>query len=174
MLARWRPYLRNHARNLLKSHLARRADSSDVVQETLVRVHQYLKQFQGRTRQEWAAWVKQIMLNEAKRTGRYHLAEKRSVCSEDPRTDAARDVQTEEMPLDKLVIAERRAIVLECLDRLEQPMREVVIRRVFARQPFREIALVVERSEGVTRMLWSRGIQRLRQVVDADERRSSP
>ncbi len=180
MLARWRPYLRNHARSLLKSHLARRADSSDVVQEALVGIHQYMKRFKGQTRHEWAAWVKQIMLNEAKRTRRHHLAVKRSVCSEDHRPDAAQDagaiqdLGAENRAIDELIVSERRALVLQSLERLEQPMKEVIIRRVFAQQSFREIAIRVKRSEGVARMLWSRGIRRLRQLVDSEGTGTAP
>lgn len=170
LLRRWRPYIRSHARSLLKSHLARRVDSSDVVQDTLVRVHHRLSQFRGRTRQEWASWLKRILINEAKRTQRRHLADKRSVAVEDQRDSAAAsESAADSQQSDNLILVERRARVMSALDQLPDPMHDVVVQRIFQRRPFRDIAQTIDRSESAARMLWSRGIRRLRQLLDSED-----
>src|SRR5438445_9340872 len=63
----YRDYLRVLARLHLPTVLRGKIDPSDVVQETLLRAHQKLGQFQGQTKAELAAWLRRILLN--------HLAE---------------------------------------------------------------------------------------------------
>ena len=60
-LESYRPYLRLIARLHLPSQLKGKLDSSDIVQDTLVRALQCLSQFRGHTEAELAAWLRTIL-----------------------------------------------------------------------------------------------------------------
>src|SRR5713226_5208632 len=63
-LERYRPLLRLRARQLhLDPRLKRRFDSSDLVQETLLKAHKNLHQFRGTTEAELVKWLQEILAN---------------------------------------------------------------------------------------------------------------
>lgn len=167
LLQRWQPFIRKHAKNLFASDLQRRADSSDVVQETLLRIHKRVPQFAGLTRAQWACWVKRILANEAKRLARHHLAKRRSLSNEsyrDSQSDAVESVST----TDILEQSERTVALLQALDNLPEPYQSVVRQRIFDKLSFVEIAEQIGRDAAGTRVLWCRGIKKLKNALDAE------
>jgi RNA polymerase sigma-70 factor, ECF subfamily len=65
-----RDYLRLLARLLWHPGLQRRLDLSDVVQQTLLKAHQNLYQFQGDCEEQWRGWLRAILRNELKQAVR--------------------------------------------------------------------------------------------------------
>ena len=65
-----RDYLRLVARLLWKPGLQRRLELSDVVQQTLLKAHQKLHQFEGKSEEEWRGWLRKILLNELRQAVR--------------------------------------------------------------------------------------------------------
>ena len=63
LLERYRSYLRLIARMQIPAALKGKLEASDVVQDTLVRALQHLEQFRGRTENELAGWLRQILAN---------------------------------------------------------------------------------------------------------------
>lgn len=59
----YREYLRLLARLQLHPRLRSRLDSSDLVQETLLRAHERRDQFRGQTAAEFAAWLRTILVH---------------------------------------------------------------------------------------------------------------
>ena len=127
LLDAWRSVVRLHARGLLGRQLSARADSSDVVQETMVEAFQEFERFRGHTKGEWMAWLRSILLAKANRLRRFHGAQKRAVTREveeiaqyapDERHGVAEQMLTDE----------RLSQVTAALGELPTPMYEVVFR----------------------------------------------
>src|SRR6516225_403405 len=75
---RYRELLQVMARRLqLDPRLKRRFDSSDLVQETLLKAHQAQKQFRGQSEGERIKWLHQILANTARDKIREAHADKR-------------------------------------------------------------------------------------------------
>lgn len=171
LLARWRPLLRLQARHLLGAELSARVDPSDVVQESLAQVAQSLDQFRGQTEGEWLAWLRSIVAGQAAMTWRRHNAEKRSLVREQTCIDV---VSRDGDPVAGLIDAEDAARLAAAIESLPHDMNRVVLARVFDRVPFEDLARSMERSPGAVRVIWSRAVKRLRQVLESESAHDTP
>jgi RNA polymerase sigma-70 factor (ECF subfamily) len=165
LLAAWRPFLSLQARGLLGDRLGARADTSDVVQETMTRAYRDFLRFRGTSQREWAAWLRSILRGQAGKMRRFHAAGRRSVARE----GAAEDVEARGMhpPLEQMIALEQMAAIAAALELLPQAMQDVIYLRNFRHQSFEQVAQIMERSPGATRVLWSRAVQQLRSHLAA-------
>jgi RNA polymerase sigma-70 factor (ECF subfamily) len=80
---RYRDYLHLLSRVGLDARLRALADSSDVVQQTLLRAHERIGQFQGTSEAELLAWLRAILARQladlARRAGQVHCEKKQSL-----------------------------------------------------------------------------------------------
>jgi RNA polymerase sigma-70 factor (ECF subfamily) len=164
LLDRWRPLLRLQARRLLGADLSARVDPSDVVQEALTQAVQSLEQFRGQTEGEWVAWLRTMVAGQAAKARRYHSADKRDMACEQglPGTGP---VDPSGGPVTRVLEREQAARLARAIEELPEPMRHVVWRRVFHQEPFDEVGRVLHRSTGAARVLWTRALRRLRDLL---------
>ncbi len=178
-LARYRPLLRLHVRQLQLGRLYRaRFDSSDVVQESLLRAVKKLEQARGRTEAELVGWLRKIVANTLVDLVREHGADMRDPALERTLCDAASDGET---PLaaylaatdpgpSTLAARKEELLRLACaLDRLPEAERDAVIAHYILELPLAETAARLGRTaKGVGGLLF-RGKRRLAALLAAPE-----
>ncbi len=169
-----RRYLTRLARVRLRRQLQSKVDASDVVQKALLEAHQGLKDFRGKTRQEWLAWLRRILENNQADVIREFCATgKRQIAREVPLRSASdsssrlvRDLaDTGETPSNIVIREETEHLVAEALAKLSPDHREVIRLRNLERLPFDQVAERMGRSRPATQMLWMRAIQKLQQEI---------
>jgi RNA polymerase sigma-70 factor (ECF subfamily) len=172
---RYRPLLRLQARQLqLTPRFERRFDSSDLVQETLLRAHRARGQFRGQGEAELLAWLHEILLHVAADEVRKATAQKRDVALEQSLEALAVDssARWEKYLADRApspaARAERHEELLrlaEAVERLPNDQRDAVILRDVMGLPLVEVAARMRRGERSVAGLLHRGHESLRQMV---------
>jgi RNA polymerase sigma-70 factor, ECF subfamily len=178
LLARYREYARLLVRCRAKGRLQARVDSSDFVQETLLRAAQNIRQFQGTSEEEWCAWLARIAEHEVIHQMRHHLgaakraaARERSIAAEadDSANGASRlerwFTKAQTSPSLAAMRKERSLLLTDALARLPEDYREVLILRHLEGLDFPEVAQRMERSAGAVRVLWTRALKKLREEM---------
>ncbi|MEL6896901.1 MAG: sigma-70 family RNA polymerase sigma factor [Planctomycetota bacterium] len=159
-----RPALVSRARAIIHPAVIGRADASDIAQEAMVAANAGINTFRGETEDEFSAWLMKILVNLARQANRHHHADRRNVASEVPLQDQAPRVKRAS-PLSEMMQMERFTTILCEIDRLPPAMRDVIIRRVFHNQPFDSIAAETGKTASNARVLWTRGLRKLRDAM---------
>jgi RNA polymerase sigma-70 factor (ECF subfamily) len=179
-LDRYRPLLCLHVRQLRLGRLYQaRFDSSDVVQEALVRAVKGLDQFRGRAEPELVRWLQKVVRNVLMDLVREHGAEMRDPRLEQTVYDAAGDGDT---PLAAFAaasepgpstLAARREDLLRlaaAVEELPEAERDAIVAHYVLELPIAEVAVRLERTEKGAAALVFRGKRRLRQLLTAEGR----
>lgn len=174
LFGRCRPFLALSARARLESWLKAKADSSDLVQQTLLDAYRGFAGFNGGTEAEWLGWLRRILdHNAADLVRRYHGTDKRQVGREvplgpPPGQSSAGDAglaAPSETPSECLMRLESELQLADALSRLSEDHREVIALRNLQRLPFEEVAQRMNRSRPAVQMLWMRALQKLREQL---------
>jgi RNA polymerase sigma-70 factor (ECF subfamily) len=181
LLERYREFVRLVVRCRSRGQLRARLDSSDLVQETLLRAAQHLGQFEGADEAAWRAWLGRIAEREVVHQQRHHRAAKRAVSREQPllpaddsasRTGSPRLdqwlAQAQSTPSTAAMRQERARLLADALARLPEAYREVLILRHLQGLSFPEVAGRMDRSDGAVRVLWTRALKKLREELTKD------
>ena len=133
-----------------------REEAEDLAQETFLRVWRSASRYRGDGR--FRAWLLRIAANLARSRAR-----RRALVSWLPwRAEADRRPDPAPDPLDDLAARQRRDRVQAALARLPARQREALVLRRFHDLPVREIATVLEISEGAVESLITRALRALR------------
>ena len=169
LLRTFQQYLALVADQGVDSGLRSKFGGSDVVQDTFLEAQRDFVQFQGATRGELLAWLRQLLLNNLlnrKRT--FRDTQKRAVGCEQPAEALAGVVDDQSSPSQAAVRQEERQLLEAALGRLPAHYREVIILRDQQQLQFAEIGRQMERTEDAARMLWARAFERLAEALEAD------
>jgi RNA polymerase sigma-70 factor (ECF subfamily) len=165
LFGRWRALLLLQADQLLGSELSARVDPSDVVQEALSQAYTQLGDFRGACEGEWVNWLRRMVAGHAANVQRFHHADKRSPGREGgPLVASALNDPT---PSELALLREDDARLAEAIAQLPDDMRSVIVRRIFHQEPFEIVAQTLNRSPGSARVLWTRALRRLQQLLES-------
>jgi RNA polymerase sigma-70 factor (ECF subfamily) len=177
-LEHYRDYLRLLARLQLDPRLRGRLDPSDVVQQTLLKAHQAIGQFRGRTSAEQAAWLRQILARTLASAVRDHARAKRDVALERSLEVSLTDssarleawlVAEQESPSDQAVRNEELLHLAGALGGLPELQREVLLLRYCQGWSLAQIGEQLGRTRPAVASLLRRGLKQLRQHLQGGD-----
>ena len=168
---RFRPLLQLQVR-LLRPHsrFSRRFDSSDLVQETMLKAVKNQADFRGDTDAELVKWLQEILKNVVTDAVRKATAGKRDVRVEQSLQDALAQssVRLEEYlaaqgpsPSRQAELQEMLFRLAAALDQLPEDQREVIIQRDLHGDPVAEIAAQLGKTKKAVAGLLQRGRKKL-------------
>jgi RNA polymerase sigma-70 factor (ECF subfamily) len=173
-LEEYRGYLRLLARLQLDRRLQAKVDPSDVAQEALLKAHQALGQFRGRTDAEMAGWLRQILANalaDALRrytTGARDVAQERSLQAALEQSSARLEgwlAAEGSSPPEQAARQEQLLRLAGALAGLPEDQRRAVELRHLRGGTVAEVAGQMGRSKEAVAKLLLRGVARLRQLL---------
>lgn len=162
----YRPYLRAMAEAALRGTLAPRMDPSDLVQETLLRASTAKEQFRGKTDQEFAAWLQQILQNILIDAIRHHQSGKRDLRREEALSESLEMLG--ESPSGIVRRSEDLSRIAAALQQLSEEQRSVIVWRSEG-ATFEEIGERTQRSADAARMLWGRAVKRMLKILEPND-----
>jgi RNA polymerase sigma-70 factor (ECF subfamily) len=170
LLETHRSYLRLLATSCLHRDLRVKTDPSDVVQETLLKVHRSFHQFRGTTELEWMTWLRRILVRNLADLRRGFGRQRRTIARE--RSLEASMERSSAMlrgllpasgasPSQNAAHREMGALIADAMERLEPDAREVIVLRTLNAFEWSVIAERMGRSADAARMLWARAMRNL-------------
>jgi RNA polymerase sigma-70 factor (ECF subfamily) len=170
LLETHRNYLRVLAASCLHREMRGKADPSDVVQETLLKVHENFHQFRGTTEIEWMTWLRTILVHHLTDVQKGFQRQRRTVARErslenlaDRSSAMLRNMIPAKgpSPSQEAQRREAAALVADAIAELDPEDREVVILRSLHELDWNAIGEKTGRSPDAARMLWARAMQRV-------------
>jgi RNA polymerase sigma-70 factor (ECF subfamily) len=180
LLTRHQVRLRQMVAVRLDRRLQARFDPSDVVQEAMIEAHAKLGKFLSGRPVPFYPWLRAIAWQRLLKLQRRHLhARKRSVLREVPNLPALSDESALALadrlaaigstPSDHVLLDELRRRVQEALGRLSASDRELLVLRYLEQMPAKEIACVLETTEGAVKTRHVRALQRMRVWLNRED-----
>jgi RNA polymerase sigma-70 factor (ECF subfamily) len=174
-LDRYRPLLRLQIRQMeLDPRLQRRFDSSDLVQEALLRAHAHLVRFRGKTEAELVKWLQEILANVVADEVRKAHAQKRDLALEQSleavMVDSSARLEAylashQDSPSRQVERQEQLLRLAAAIAQLPEDQRDVVIQRDLLGTPVNQIADQLGRTEKSVAGLLLRGRRKLRELL---------
>lgn len=172
LLEAQRDHLRRRASIALGEKVGVRVDASDIVQQTCMSAINHFREFRGRSLEDFLAWLFGIhdrnIIDEVRKHTR---AARRTVEREQPIDGApigtlAKD--RENSPSENFGAKERASVLEAALNQLPDVQREVVKLKHLKGWPLARIAEHLGRSEPAVVGLLTRGMRKLKQLLNDD------
>jgi RNA polymerase sigma-70 factor (ECF subfamily) len=176
LIGRYREYVRLLVRSRARGRMQARVDSSDLIQETLLRAARNIQQFKGASEAEWRAWLGRIAENEIIHQRRHHLGAARRAAAREQRGEGSESSdggsllqrwfdKAQTSPSAAAMRNERALLLANALALLPADYREVLILRHLEGLDFPDVAERMQRSHGAVRVLWTRALTKLREAI---------
>lgn len=180
LFALYQNYIKLLAATQVRSRLRVRASASDIVQDTFLHAHRGFADFRGTTGGEFIAWLRTILSRRIQYLYQQHLDAKQRDVRREVSIEAIGNwlnhstirlenvlVDRNPSPSSRVQSQERSVHVADALAELPADYREVLMMRSIEGLGFPEVATRMQRSQGAVRMLWLRGIQKLKDQLQA-------
>jgi RNA polymerase sigma-70 factor (ECF subfamily) len=176
---RFREYLLVLARVQLGGRLRGKLDASDVVQQTLLEAHRKRAQFRGRSDAELAGWLRQMLAYGIADALRAHGRAERDAARERRLEAALADSSArleawvraqDSSPSQRAVRQEQLLRLAEALARLPEDQRRALDLKHLQGASVAEVARRLGRTETAVGGLLRRGMTRLREVLQDEQR----
>lgn len=164
LLEEHRPYLKRIAEKEVPVYLLARFDSSDVVQETLLKAFHQFDQFTGRSDAEFVGWMRGILLNQIVDTIRHHGRRMRDM-NRDRGMPSSIECERSLTASDLVQKQELHDRLYQALKKLPEDYRTVLLMRQEQDLSFAEIGRQMQRSTDAARMLWGRAVVMLSKIM---------
>lgn len=179
LLELYRDYLRLLASLEIGQRLQLKMDSSDLVQETMLKAHKDFHGFRGTSEAEFAAWLRKVLISVLCGALRKYLGtQKRDIRLERAlQADIERSslllgrgfADPHSSPSQQASKREQSVLVASALGRLPKDYRDVLILRHINDLTFPEISRQMGRSLDSVEKLWMRGLASLRKILSESE-----
>jgi RNA polymerase sigma-70 factor, ECF subfamily len=178
LCAHYRPLLRQIAQHSVSPAVARRADASDIVQQTELELFEAIRDFRGETEAELTAWLKKMLGRNIADAVRDNRAEKRDVRREKFIDDACpaasivwfQPAGREASPSRYVMIGETARHLASILETLPEQQREVVRLRHIEGLGVTEVAERLGKTPGAVVGLLRRGLAALREKMVSESK----
>lgn len=170
-----RDYLLLIANQDLDSSLRSKLGASDLVQQTMLAACRNFLQFRGQTEEELTGWLRQILRNDLQNARRHFQQTHQRDARREHRLDDSQLIQPpltdpRHTPGTNALVNEQAQMLDQAMLQLPDNYRIVVRLRNWDELSFDEIGKKMEISSEAARKLWSRGIARLAEVLEAAEK----
>lgn len=169
----YRSYLLSIAAQELSPAIRAKIGASDLVQETSLEAHRDFTHFKGEEREELLAWLRRILLNNAANAGRqFEQTQMRKLSRErplEPGAEGARLADPGLTPSAQFFAMEKQKRVEYALQQLSPDMRQAILLRNREHLSFAQIGEQMNRSADAARKLWARAVERMHDMLVADE-----
>lgn len=136
-----------------------RENAMDITQNVFLKVYENLKSFQGRS--SFKTWLMRIAYNE----GTNWIRKNKNELDNEAFDEEVNMVQNSPSQEDEVLAQENRSILLRSLLSLNTRYRLAVVLRYFEDKPLREIAHILNCSEGVVKNMLYRSIQKMKELL---------
>lgn len=175
VLEHHRPYLRMLARARIHHDLRSKLDPSDVVQEVCVEAVRQIQLFRGKSKAEFAAWLRGILADRiAKNVRRFLGTQQRDLQMEkslqqqlDESSAHLENVLAlnSQSPSAAAEWNETALLLAHAIEALPEDYQQVVVLRNLQGKSFRDIAESMNRSVDSVEKLWIRALVKLKQTM---------
>lgn len=142
--------------------LRSRLESRDVLQATLLKSFEHLREFEGDTGTSLMAWLARIAEHEIRDRADHQHRQRRDVAREVPLEAAADTAPAGARSALSQVLLDERALRLErAIETLSPSHREAILLRSFEERSFRDIGQQLGKTEDACRMLFARAMAAL-------------
>lgn len=169
----YRSYLRLVAARRLPKLLVKRADASDIVQQTLVDAVRGLPGFRGETEAELTAWMMRLLERNLLQNTRSNLAAIRDVRRESQEKSPSGSAQLVwheisgegTCPQSSVFRGEAALLLAEAIEQLPDEQRQAVQLRYLEQRSLESIAAEMEKTTAAVAGLIARGVKGLRRLL---------
>jgi RNA polymerase sigma-70 factor (ECF subfamily) len=173
LMREYRPYLRLVAGQRLPRLITKRADASDIVQQTLIDAVRGLPDFRGQTEAEFTAWMVRLLERNLLQTARLNLAAMRDVrreAQDQPSNGSAQLVwhgiaNDGSNPQSSVFRGEAALHLAQALEQLPDQQRQAVELRYLEQQTLEAIAEELDKTTAAVAGLIARGVEALRRYL---------